>query len=96
MSKKLIWLPGAVKDVVRLRAFIEQKNPNAAQRAASKIKEAAFILINNPEAGRPVNGLSGFREITISFGAGFYVLRYHFDGPTVVIVNVWHSREERL
>ena len=95
MSREVIWLPGAVKDLVRLRKFIQDKNPSAAQRAASKIKEGAVILTTNPDSGRPVDGLSSFREILIPFGAGNYVLRYREDNFTIVVVRVWHSKEER-
>lgn len=95
MSREVIWLPDAVADLVRLRKFIQDKNPSAAIRAASKIKEGALTLINNPESGRPVEGLSSFREILIPFGAGNYVLRYKEDNLTIVVVRVWHSKEER-
>jgi hypothetical protein len=43
-------LPEAARDAVRLRIFIQEKNPQAAQRAASRIKEAMQILKQNPEA----------------------------------------------
>jgi len=95
MSREVIWLPDAVKDVMRLREFIQDKNPSAAQRAASKIKEGVLILISNPESGRPVDELSSFREILIPFGAGNYVLRYRKDNLKIVVVRVWHSKEER-
>jgi plasmid stabilization system protein ParE len=53
MPGTIVWLPGAARDVARLREFIKNKNPSAPQRAASRIKEAAQILIENPEAGKP-------------------------------------------
>jgi len=96
MSREVIWLPDAVTDLVRLRKFIQEKNPSAAQRAASKIKEGALALMSNPESGRPVEGLSSFREILIPFGAGNYVLRYRDDTTIIVIVRVWHSKEEHI
>ncbi|MBM7070719.1 type II toxin-antitoxin system RelE/ParE family toxin [Shewanella sp. 202IG2-18] len=95
MSREVIWLPDAIADLVRLREFIQDKNPSAAKRSATKIKEGALTLTNNPESGRPVRGLSPFREILIPFGAGNYVLRYREDNLTIVVVRVWHSKEER-
>lgn len=95
MSREVVWLPDAVTDLVRLRKFIQDKNPSAAQRAASKIKEGALTLMSNPESERPVEGLSSFREILIPFGAGNYVLRYREDNVTIVVVRVWHSKEDR-
>ncbi len=95
MSREVIWLPDAITDLMRLRKFIQDKNPSAAKRAASKIKEGALTLMSNPESGRPVEGLSSFREILIPFGAGNYVLRYREDDAAIVVVSVWHSKEER-
>ena len=45
MPSEIVWLPEAAKDAARLRAFILKKNPNAAVRAASRIKEATQILV---------------------------------------------------
>jgi plasmid stabilization system protein ParE len=82
-----------VGDLVRLREFIQQKNPQAAQLAASRIREATMILKENPEAGRPVEEVMPFRELIISFGSGNYVLRYRVELNRVVIVRVRHSKE---
>ncbi len=35
------------------------------------------------------------RELFIPFGSGFYVLRYFLTSDTVIIVRVWHGREDR-
>ena len=35
------------------------------------------------------------RELFLPFGASSYVLRYLIDEQTVVIVRVWHGRENR-
>ena len=34
------------------------------------------------------------RELLVLFGAGAYVLRYRVHRDAVVIIRVWHSREE--
>jgi plasmid stabilization system protein ParE len=68
MPREIVWLPEAARDVVRLRTFIQEKNPQAAQRAASRIKEAVQILKENPEAGRPVEEVLSFRDLIIPFG----------------------------
>jgi len=40
---------------------------------------------------------TGRRELVISFGAGAFVLRYMWDrNDTVVIIRVWHSKENRM
>lgn len=92
--KSLRWLPGAVEDLARLRAFVGEKNPGAAKRAARRIQEAAAVLREQPELGRLVEG-EDFRDLVAPFGAGAYVLRYRIDDDAVVVARVWHSREER-
>lgn len=94
MPCEIVWLPGAASDVARLRDFIQEKNPGAAQHAASRIKEAAQLLAENPEAGKPVEDALPFRDLFIPFGSGNYILRYREEGSRVVIVRVRHSKEE--
>ena len=90
----LRWTPEAVNDLARLRAFIGDKNPAAAKRAALRILEAAAVLREQPELGRAVEE-EDFRDLVARFGGGAYVLRYRVDPDAVVIARVWHSREGR-
>lgn len=94
MPREIVWLPDAVKDVTRLGTFINEENPAAARQAATRIKQAAQILKNNPEVGKPVDDLAPFRDLLIPFGNGNYVLRYREDQNRVVIVRIRHSREK--
>ncbi len=96
MPCEIAWLPDAVKDLARLRDFIQEKNPAAAFRAAEKIKEATVVLSENPEAGKPVEGALPFRDLFIPFGIGNYILRYRQDGSRIFIVRIRHSREENF
>ena len=57
MPSEIAWLPGASRDVARLRDFLQSKSPLAAQRAASRILEGVMILEDNPGAGVPVDGM---------------------------------------
>lgn len=94
MPGEVVWLPAAARDVVRLRELIQNKNPHAARRAASRIIEAVQILVENPEAGKPVEEASAFRDLKIPFGEGGYILRYRREVNRVVIVRVRHSKED--
>ena len=95
MPIAITWLPGAKKDVERLRNFIESENPRAAQRAAKRILEGIKILRDNPDSGIPVEDSIDFRELMLSFGAGEYIIRYRRETPSrVVIVRIRHSREQ--
>jgi plasmid stabilization system protein ParE len=100
MAAEIVWLPAAVADLERLRRFILEKNPDAAKRAVIRIREATKLLADHPERGRLVEDLFPFRDLCIPFGAGNYLLRYRVHPEThttqVVIVRVWHSREQRI
>ncbi len=92
---QIVWLPEAVKDVTRLREFLEDKSPEAASRVAALIRSGAKTLTDFPAIGKPMNDGTGRREILLPFGAGGYVLRYRIEQQIVVIIRVWHSRENR-
>jgi plasmid stabilization system protein ParE len=90
------WLPEAIADIQRLHAFLKDKNPHAAMRAALVINAGAEILKGVLHAGKPMDDDSGRRELFLSFGASAYVLRYKIENEdTAVIIRVWHSREMR-
>lgn len=85
---------GAIRDLQRLRAFLQPKNPLAAKRAGDTIMKAMQILGQQPQIGRPVDGLPDvFREWLINFGDSGYVARYRYDGDSVVILAVRHQKQ---
>ena len=97
MSRALKWLPEAVSDLVRLRDFIRVHNPDAAQRAAKQIREAAHKLLALPLIGRPVLNIDRpqLRDLFIAFGQAGYWMRYTATDNQIIIVRVWHGREDR-
>ncbi len=90
---KLTWLDSAIEDMVRLREFLAQENPEAAKRAAETIKKTAHRLIEFPEVGKPIRELPLYRDLFIRFGAGGYILRYRVSSETLYIVHIRHYRE---
>ena len=92
---ELVWLPGAWQDIERLFLFLRDKNPQAAKNAIKAIRIGAKQLTSFPEAGRPMEDETERRELTVAFGDSAYVLRYRLDGEIVVIIRVWHGREDR-
>ncbi|MCX7248738.1 MAG: type II toxin-antitoxin system RelE/ParE family toxin [Burkholderiales bacterium] len=91
---QVIFTPGAIRDLERLREFLRPKNPAAAKRAGESIIKAVKVLGHQPQIGRPVPDMSEqYREWPIDFGDSGYVARYRFDGETVVILAVRHQKE---
>ena len=93
--RTLKWTVRAVEDLARIRAFIAADHPSAARRAAACIKEAAAMLLDQPAMGRPVDDLLEFHDWFIPFGKHGYMLRCRLDERVIVVVRVWHDREER-
>ena len=92
---RIKWLPDALEDFQRLYDFLYSKDTDAAARAASDILQASHILKTSPRIGRPMTE-SENRELFIAFGAGAYVIRYRLeDKNAVVVIRVWHSKENR-
>ncbi len=93
---RIKWLPEAVQDFERLYFFLLDKDSEAAKRAVSNTLRGSKILKLTPRIGRPMPDDGNRRELFIAFGAGAYVTRYKLEGEnTVVIIRVWHSRENR-
>jgi plasmid stabilization system protein ParE len=93
---KLIVSSAAAADLRRLRAFLADKDPRAAQRAISGIVRAIDSLDLFPDRGRPT-GIAGTRELIMPFGRSAYVVRFAHDPQReeIVIARIWHGREAR-
>lgn len=85
---------GALRDLARLRAFLQNKNPIASQKAAATIIQSVQILAQHPQIGRPVEDMEpGYRELIIGFGHYGYVVLYRLDGEEVIVVAIRHQLE---
>ena len=93
---RLVWLPEAQADIQRLYNFLRARDPRAAERAIRAVQLGAQRLLEFPHLGRRMDDETERREISVPFGAGAYVLRYRMHEETIVVIRVWHSREERV
>lgn len=93
----LVFLPEALTDIDRLYDFLIAKNPIAAQKAMLAIDEGISLLLENPRLGIEMDHNAAVRQLFVPFGKSAYVLRYRIDGSrdTLVVVRVWHGREQR-
>ncbi|MCP4488330.1 MAG: type II toxin-antitoxin system RelE/ParE family toxin [Gammaproteobacteria bacterium] len=84
--------------MTRLRKFLKKENPPVVKNASQRILSAANLLIRNPEAGMPSpdEDCEAFRDLYARFGRGGYTIRYRITQQAIIIVRVWHSREERV
>ncbi|HET8898578.1 MAG TPA: type II toxin-antitoxin system RelE/ParE family toxin [Rhodanobacteraceae bacterium] len=83
-----------MRDLRRLRGFLEAKSPDAAQRAGDAIRRGVALLADQPQIGRPVQGAgAGTRERLIEFGSSGYAVLYRVDRGGVTIVAIRHQKE---
>ncbi|MCL2297465.1 MAG: type II toxin-antitoxin system RelE/ParE family toxin [Proteobacteria bacterium] len=89
------WSPVALRDVQRLYRFLARKNPDAAQRAVTAIRQGAQMLKEQADIGRPIENMpEQIREWLIDFGDSGYVVRYRIDAAkSVMVLAVWHQKE---
>lgn len=91
---RLIWSPPALLDVQRAYRFLAEKNTDAAKRAVTAIRSGVKVIAQHPEIGRPVEEMElEYREWLIDFGDSGYIILYHYDGQTAVIVAIRHQKE---
>ncbi|QQO20034.1 type II toxin-antitoxin system RelE/ParE family toxin [Bradyrhizobium diazoefficiens] len=88
--------PDAVEDVERLRLFLDQHSPDAAQRALASIWRAVERLEEFPNLGMQTEDAE-LRQIVVRFGASGYIVRYAVlaESQDTLITRIWHGREAR-
>lgn len=91
---RLIYSADAIDDLIRLREFIAAENPSAANRIARELKTKVDQLRQFPKLGKPV-ALSLDPDNMRDLIVGRYIIRYQVLPQMLVILRVWHHREDR-
>lgn len=85
---KIKWVRLALTDPDEAAAFISQDNTEAAKRTVKRIRDAARLLSDQPDAGRP-GRVHGTRELVIADTP--FILPYRVVNNTVQILRVLHG-----
>lgn len=91
---KLVYSRDALEDLKRLRAFIAKENPAAASRIAAELLARITQLCDFPELGRPVP-LAPDPPTVRDMVFGKYIIRYTPREDLLIVLRVWHHREDR-
>ena len=91
---KISYSEDAVKDLKRLRKFIEIKNPQAAQLAAASLKKGISQLKEFPRLGVKVS-LAPDPNIIRDLVIGNYLARYLITNDVIYILRIWHHKEDK-
>lgn len=92
---KLVYSEESVADLVRLRAFIAEKDPLAAARVATELIARIENLCLFPTMGRAVELAPDPKAIRDAV-FGKYVIRYATHAETIVILRIWYHYEDRM
>jgi len=93
----IIWSPEAIEDLISLRAYITENDPDAARRVVLHIvQNIEQLLLDHPHMGR-TGRLPGIRELVIPKTP--YIVPYRLQRSTIQILRVYHGAQrwpERL
>ncbi|CDZ35153.1 Hypothetical protein NGAL_HAMBI1145_27230 [Neorhizobium galegae bv. officinalis] len=89
---RLIWAEAAIADLVHLRAYIAEHNPQAASEMAARLLEIAELLIAHPEAGLQT-AKPGVRRLIVPQSA--YSLIYRMLDEDIEIIEVFDGRRRK-
>jgi len=93
--RRILWTSPARFDLRRLHAWTERHSPGKAKAQAQRIRKAVESLSGMPRLGRtlavPDGGTEELRELVLPP----YVIRYLVEPERILIVRLWHGREDR-
>lgn len=93
MPRRVVLSKRAHADLKRLRAFIAKESVTSASLAVERLVSGIRLLRDMPELGVRVR--QPFRHLILSHGKSGYVVRYRVSVDEVIIVRIWHGRENR-
>lgn len=86
----IVWLSLAVQDVLKIRTYIAERDPQSAGNVGSRIDKAVGNLAQMPNMGRP-GRIFGTRELVVR-GTPYLVV-YRLQNARVEILRVLHGRQ---
>jgi plasmid stabilization system protein ParE len=92
---KVEWSAAALADLDRFANFLQRDFPSLAGIVAREIIAKADMIAANPRIGRALDERKAFRQIVLRVLNAAYVFQYRYDGNRLVVLRVFHSREQR-
>ena len=92
---KISYSEEAIKDLIKLRAFIDVNNPHAARRAFASIKKGISQLKAFPRLGVKV-AFAPEPDVVRDLIMGNYLARYLITEKVIYILRIWHHKEETI
>ncbi len=89
---QLQWTSKAMSDLARLYDFLAPVNQQAAMKVVRSLTRGVTLLQENPRLGERLSQFEP-REVR-SIHVGRYELRYEVSESAVVVLRLWHTRED--
>ena len=89
---KINYSPESVQDLIRLREFIKEKNPIAAERVSGELLAGINKLKIFPKMGLPVRRAPDPEAVRDLF-VNLYTVRYFLGKYDITVLRVWHGKE---
>jgi toxin ParE1/3/4 len=86
----IVWLSIAVQDILNIRTYIADQDPQSASDVAARIDKSVNNLSTMPNIGRP-GRIFGTRELMVK-GTPFLVV-YRVQNERVEVLRVLHGRQ---
>lgn len=90
---QLQWTTKAQHDLLRLYEFLAKVNQPAAARAVQSLTVSPSSLLSNPALGKRLAKFDP-REVRRIL-VGQYELHYEVTNSSVIVLRIWHTREDR-
>lgn len=87
------WADDALEDLARLYHFLAGVNPDAAARTVQMLVDTPFHLISLPRSGFFLSRYEP-REVRRLI-VGSYEMHYELTPDALLVLRVWHFRENR-
>lgn len=88
------WSEDALRDLERFAAFLHEHHPDLASTIARAVIGKAQVLSELPRLGRPIAGRGEYRQLVLQVLNAPYVFQYRFADDRIVILRVFHGREQ--
>jgi plasmid stabilization system protein ParE len=89
------WTEAAFTDIQRHYEALALMNADVALRAIQVIRKAGDSLEAFPRRGAIVHEAAGLRKLQVTFGKVGFAIHYAMIEDEVVILRVYHGRENR-
>lgn len=90
---KIQWTSKASSDLLRLHEHLRPVAPEAAARVVQQLAQAPDRLLDYPRLGEKLEAFEP-REVRRII-VGNYEMRYEITSGAIVILRLWHCRENR-